>query len=267
MSVREAIELIPSHARALERGELVHMAYELGRARTTGVLTIYVSGRAPEVLVVRRGHLMTAETDALGRQTGRRLAHLASLSGVRYTFELEPASDTPLERQFSLAAWARSYIEAELDPAAAQALVATFTGVRLVLVPANAPDPGLCDATDARILEALAQPRRLDQIWHHARTPRFRLLSFLYFLRSLGALDIVPGQAALEARSHEDARRLLGVAADADRAALKRAYYRLARALHPDLHPEASDDDRRSLERKLAAITDAYVQLTSSSAA
>jgi molecular chaperone DnaJ len=48
-------------------------------------------------------------------------------------------------------------------------------------------------------------------------------------------------------------------AADAD--AVKRAYRRLARALHPDLQPEADDQRRRSLERRFAELTAAYEAL------
>ncbi len=40
------------------------------------------------------------------------------------------------------------------------------------------------------MLVAMSSPRRLDQIWPLARTPRFRLLSFVHFLRAVGALDV-----------------------------------------------------------------------------
>ena len=55
---------------------------------------------------------------------------------------------------------------------------------------------------------------------------------------------------------------MFGKNTDADRETVKRAYRRLARALHPDLHPGVSEERRRSLERKLAQITDAYRQLS-----
>jgi DnaJ-domain-containing protein 1 len=256
-------------AELLGRGEFARLAYGLGRARATGVLTVHPPGRRAEVMVLRRGHLMAASTDALGRQTSRRLAHLASMS-VRYTFDSDTLAYPPgaVDRQFSLAAWARSFFEAELDAQMARSLVAEFTGARLMVAADRAPDPSLCDPTDLRILEALAQPSRLDQVWHHARTPRFRLLSFLYFLRCIDALEVVDAMApAPEPPVQEDAWRLLGVLPNADRAAVKQAYRRLARALHPDLHPHASESYRRRLERRLAIINSAYVQLTSSTAA
>lgn len=51
---------------------------------------------------------------------------------------------------------------------------------------------------------------------------------------------------------------VLGLAPGADVADIKRAYRRLARTLHPDLHPGADDPTRRSLQRRFAELTDAY---------
>ena len=42
------------------------------------------------------------------------------------------------------------------------------------------------------------------------------------------------------------------------RSAIKRAYRRLARMFHPDLHPAASDEERRELESRFAKVTEAY---------
>ncbi|MBK9032477.1 MAG: DnaJ domain-containing protein [Myxococcales bacterium] len=108
----------------------------------------------------------------------------------------------------------------------------------------------------------MAQPRRLDQLWPLARTPRFRLLAFLHFLRQVGGLveagigayDSGPHRAPLDPR-RSAAARLLGVDDVADREAIKRAYRRLARALHPDLQPEVVAERRRELEGRLAEVT------------
>jgi len=54
------------------------------------------------------------------------------------------------------------------------------------------------------------------------------------------------------------ARQLLGVDDAADAETVKRAYRRLARALHPDLQPDADDQRRRTLERRFAEVTAAY---------
>jgi DnaJ-domain-containing protein 1 len=55
--------------------------------------------------------------------------------------------------------------------------------------------------------------------------------------------------------------RVLGVTPGADTTEIKRAYRRLARTYHPDLHPEATDHERRTLEQQFAALTNAYRSL------
>jgi hypothetical protein len=52
--------------------------------------------------------------------------------------------------------------------------------------------------------------------------------------------------------------RVLGLAPGAEVAEIKRAYRRIARTVHPDLHPDASDAERRALETRFAEVTEAY---------
>lgn len=52
--------------------------------------------------------------------------------------------------------------------------------------------------------------------------------------------------------------RALGVSFNADPTEIKQAYRRLVRAYHPDLHPDASHDERRTLSSRFAEITAAY---------
>lgn len=256
-------------AEPLARGELVRLAWRLARSHATGVLAIHPPDAprraAAELLVLRRGQLVTADADT-PRTTAQRLERLASLDGARASFDGGVAAYPPGGggRTVSLAGWARQHLEAQLDSTRAHRMVAELAGIRLAVRPELAPEPAQCDDTDRRILAAMTQPRRLDQIWPLARTPRFRLLTFLYFLRSVGALTLVGVAApAPEPRPEaEDLHRVLGVSPLADRETVKRAYRRLARALHPDLHGGASDERRRLLERRLAEITTAYRQLT-----
>jgi len=104
-------------------------------------------------------------------------------------------------------------------------------------------------------------------VWSLARTPRFRLLSFIHFLRAVEALDVQGVVADRSAATRaidprrEAARRILGIDHEADLESIKRAYRKLARELHPDLRPEADLVERRTLERRFAEVTAAYEAL------
>jgi DnaJ-domain-containing protein 1 len=52
--------------------------------------------------------------------------------------------------------------------------------------------------------------------------------------------------------------RVLGLVPGTSAEEIKRAYRRLARSVHPDTHPDATDDERRALEVRFAEITEAY---------
>jgi hypothetical protein len=54
---------------------------------------------------------------------------------------------------------------------------------------------------------------------------------------------------------------VLGLAPGASVADIKRAYRRLARTVHPDLHPNATEAERRSLQARFVEITGAYGSL------
>ena len=57
-------------------------------------------------------------------------------------------------------------------------------------------------------------------------------------------------------RAH--AFRALGLPFGAEGDEVKRAYRRLVRSYHPDLHPEANHEERRSMETRFAEVTAAY---------
>ena len=242
---------------------LVRVLYRLGRQAATGILTVVHTPSARDALVLRRGH-------AVGdKHLPTRLARLASVQPTHVAFDggvtgLSP----PGAHGVPLARWARSHLEQQVDSARADALLRELAGIRLVLRPDLAPDP--VDEADRRMLAALAHPRRLDQIWPLARAPRFRMLALLYVLRSVGALEVDAAAtrstvAGLPVRRIDPRRaaamELLGIDDAADAGAVKRAYRRLARTLHPDLQPEADEQRRRSLERRFAELTAAYEAL------
>jgi DnaJ-domain-containing protein 1 len=251
------------------RGELVKVLYRLGRSGASGVLTMTVAGTArAEIFVLRRGAIVISDGDAARRTCASRLARLASVERLSLQFEAGVSAYPPgANHALSLATWSRGHLEAQLDGTLADALLRELAGIRLAIRIELAPEPSACDEADRRMLLALAAPRRLDQIWSLARTPRFRLLSFIHFLRSVDALDVegvvadksVPTRAIDPRR--DAARRMLGLADGADLDSIKRAYRRLARELHPDLQPQVDRDERRLLEQRFSEITAAYEAL------
>lgn len=283
----------------LERGALAPFLYRLGHAQVTGVLDLLPNAGAAEALWIERGSVVTGVSDPLGRVTSRRLAGLAASRRIRFCFAAGAHTGTgappPGGQALHLSVWARSHLEAQLDAQCARVLLDELTGPLLAIAPGAAPPAVACDEIDLRIIAAMQAPRRLHEIWRLARTSRFRLLSFLYFLRSVGGLHLIgnrppapqrartsPGREAVDIGvaggtgqggderiwafdPHGDgqrhAERLLGVAPGADRAAIRRAYRRRARALHPDLQPQLSELQRRRLEHALAVVTEAYEQL------
>ncbi len=58
--------------------------------------------------------------------------------------------------------------------------------------------------------------------------------------------------------ARERAFRALGLPFGAEPDDVKRAYRRLVRTYHPDLHPDVSHDERRSMEVRFAEVTAAY---------
>jgi DnaJ-domain-containing protein 1 len=51
---------------------------------------------------------------------------------------------------------------------------------------------------------------------------------------------------------------VLGLPVGADAAEVKRAYRQLARSVHPDVHPHASEAERRALQAKFSEINEAF---------
>ena len=276
--------------RTLGRGDWVRLAYRLGHQAASGVLTLTArrsasssaadprrpavpiartgsdrAGSAPEVFVLRRGAVVCGDGELAKRGVAARLARAAAEPALIATFDGGVTAYPPgAAYQVALVGWARSHLEAQLDGALAELVLRELAGLRIVLRAELAPAP--LDEADRRMLAAMAVPRRIDQIWPLARTPRFRLLAFLHFLRAVGALALEGvGAERTPARSADPrqvaARQLLGVDDAADADTVKRAYRRLARALHPDLQPEADAQRRRTLERRFAEVTAAYEAL------
>lgn len=268
--------------RTLARGELVGLLYRLGRQGASGVLTLTARATRPgaerrtiddyrgaeraEVFVLRRGAAMVGDGELARKTLVARLARLCAIEAIGVVFEGGVTAYPPgASNQVSLTGWARQHLEHQLDGSLAESIVGELAGVRLSLRAELAPEP--LDEANRRMLAAMALPRRLDRIWPLARTPRFRLLAFLHFLRSVDALEAV-GVAAERSAPHRSldprrqaAMRMLGVDDGADLEAVKRAYRRLARSLHPNLQPDVDALRRRTLERRFAEVTAAYETL------
>ena len=260
---------VSSQRQTCGRGELVRLLYRLGRQAASGVLTINTRGsHRAEIFVLRRGAVMMGEGELAKRTLIGRLARLVALDALEVNFEGGVTAYPPGgHNQLSLAIWARTHLEQQLDGTLAELMLRELAGIRLSIRVQLAPDPSTCDEADRRMLLALAQPHRLDQVWSLARTPRFRLLAFIHFLRAVDALDVEGVVAEKSARTRsidrrrEAARRLLGLDDEADLESIKRAYRKLARELHPDLQPEVDREQRRVLERRFAEVTAAYEAL------
>jgi len=244
----------------------VKILYRLGRQDASGLLAIAIASPRPETFVLRRGGVMCPAGELPRRALGARLARLCALDRVTVSFDGGIAAYPPgAQHQLGLATWVRGHLEAQLDNSLAELVSRELAGIRLSVRGELAPEPA--DEADRRMLAAMDRPRRLDQIWPLARTPRFRLLAFLHFLRAIDALEVegVVAERSAPARivdpRRDAARRVLGVDAAADVETVKRAYRRLARALHPDLQPGADDERRRALERRFAEVTAAYESL------
>ncbi len=257
--------------RTLVRGELPRVLYRLGHHGATGVLSFQARLARAEVVVLRRGAAVVGGEGELARKVlAARLTRLSAQDtvlvfegGVRGVLPVGPTQGV------SLTGWARAHLEAQLDGTLADAIVHELAGIRIAVRPELAPVP--VDEADRRMLVAMAQPRRLDQIWPLARTPRFRLLAFVHFLRAVGAIDLEgvgaerSGPRRMYAPPVDDRRRaaleMLGIDDAADVDTVKRAYRRLARSLHPDLQPGVDGMRRRVLERRFAELTAAYETL------
>jgi len=185
----------PNLRKKLARGELVGLLYRLGHGSASGVLTIASHAVRSEVFVLRRGHVVVADGDTARRAAAARLARLVVVDACIAIFEGGVTAYPPgATNQIALATWARAHLEQQLDGALADILVRELAGVRLGLKPELAPEPA--DDADRRMLAAMSQPRRLDQIWPLARTPRFRLLAFIHFLRSVDAQPLPAARRA-----------------------------------------------------------------------
>ena len=253
-------------------GELPSYWFRLGRSMASGVLSIDDPRGRRDVLVLRRGAVVVADATNAAHMASLRLARLIN-SNRNQPLNIEFDGGTVAyppgnrSRELPLTTWVRQHLEAQVDGVLADRLVRQFAGARIMLR-SDALRGITLDEADRRMVAAMTQPHRLDQIWPLARTPRFRLLAFLHFTNTIGALEhsgvsaehSAPHQMST-AGNRDQAARTLGVPEGADAHTIKRAYHRMVRAVHPDLQPHISLHQRSELEAQFRALTSAYQQL------
>ncbi len=244
----------------------VKFAYDLGRERKTGEIVASSRGVRLDTIIILGGAAITPELDALGRQLDERLRRIVTHPGTSYAFS--PGRVAASGRRVALGAWARRAIERQLDADGARSLASELRDRKLSLRRDAIPDRDALDALDVALLGLLAMPRTVTELSSLTRLPSFRVLAFLHFLRSIGALvmpfaveEPAPASTPLPRSLRRAAFEHLGVPEGASGDLVKRTFKRLARALHPDLHPDACESERRVLERRLAALNAAYGEL------
>jgi DnaJ-domain-containing protein 1 len=250
-------------------GEFACVIFRLAITHASGVLAIDDSAGRRDIIVLRRGAMVLADTATAKPAAQVRLARLMAESTRRHlmvSFDAATCAYPPGLRGsvIPLANWLRSHIEAQVDQRLADHLLKSLAGARLSVVSSAVAGMAL-DECDKRLLEVMATPRRLDQIWSLAKAPRFRLLAFVYFMQSVGVLEVV-GVAADRSAPHrapsmqkQAAALLLGVSCTADPQTIRRAYHKLARAVHPDLRDDAAD--HAAFDQQFHTLTAAYEQL------
>jgi hypothetical protein len=227
---------LPGRLRSTTLGDLLGA---LHRARANGTLELVEErGRAHRVYFAR-GLLVAVELDGASPSLGEILRRERAVN------------DDVLRRSFLLAiASRRLHGEVLVDDfGLSPDLIAT--ALRRQLVARLATIDGL---VDARIMfrVALRPPR-----WALERVP-LDPQEFLYGRRRARESRQGDVSATPSSMAESSAGRLLGVSPGTDLAAVKRAYRLRARAVHPDLHPGATVEQRRALEARFVEITEAY---------
>ncbi len=254
--------------------QLAARLFRLARGQATGILSIARPAAKAHTLILDRGLLVVstrAESSDLGRDhsgharsIGKKLRRLAGEPSLRLRFDGGVRATPPGSscKRVALDAWILGYLESSLTRSRAAQLTSELAGQRISVRESLAPLPAHLDETGRRLVAALTCPIRIDQLATAARAPRFRTLAFVFALRELGALRQTGVGAIRSVPSKRlKAERLLGLDDFSDQNDVKRAYHRIARALHPDMHPVATDVERRRLESKLADVNRAYRQL------
>lgn len=161
-----------------------------------------------------------------------------------------PATGRGRTTPFHPAAVLRNHYEALLAENAGTTLRAKAGSQRLRLQ--IAPHGSALGSDEKRLVALLSVPRTFAELDEARVALPSRTDKLIAFLHAAAALTCDPDPIHY---------RALGLPEGAPPNEVRRAYKRLARELHPDLHPAASDEARRDLETRFAAVTVAYKAL------
>jgi hypothetical protein len=242
--------------------QAARLLYELSHAQRSGVCVVGLSAPGfgqPRVELYRGWvHAVDLEPAAklLGRipPRGEDALTLLLKQDARWSFDEHlPASRRGACPPFHPAAVVRNLVDPTLgDTSAWRTRLGSGT-----LVLATPPHPSCLGHDEKPLIGLLQVPRGASDIDTAALCPPSRAARLIAFLEAVGALRF--GEGTLISRGEAFALLELPDGASADE--IKRAYRRLARALHPDAHPTASADEIRELERRFGQVSAAYRRL------
>jgi hypothetical protein len=165
-------------------------------------------------------------------------------------FENMPAAKVGKCAPFHPAVVVRNHVDAQ---AVDQVLWRARVGAGRMHLP-KPPHPSCLGQDERPLVAYLSRPRTLAEVDAANFCPPPRTARLVAFLDAIGALVVTVDADAT-------AYAVLELTEGASLEEVKRAYRRLARELHPDLHPGASAEDLRDLERRFAEVSAAYRKL------
>ncbi len=232
--------------------DIARLLFTRSTSLATGVLYVY-SRSGTRRIELRQGwvHAIDAGPSAPARPE----AQLRYVMRLRAPAEFHPNASMSAWRTispFHPAPSIRNHIEAQhLQPEQVRRRVGQ-NRISIGIQPHSS-----CIGWDERPLIAyMAQPHTLRELEESGVCPSMRVLRLIMFLDAMGALSLHQTTHPLA-----DAYALLGLIPGATPEQIKSAYRRLARELHPDVHPHASPLERNSLAARFAAIHAAYRRL------
>jgi hypothetical protein len=226
--------LLPGRLKSTTLGDLLGTVH---RAAASGVLELVEDRGRTHRVHIAAGHVTAVEVDGAG----------ASLAEI---LRRERAADDDVLRRSLLRAMASQRLHGEvlvdefhISPAIVHGALRRQLATRLAWLEALA---------DARISFRVAVRAPRGSLSERPLEPR----EFLFGRRRARerAASPPPSPSAADL----SAWHVLGLPPGAREADIKRAYRRLARSVHPDLHPEATADERRALEARLVTLNEAY---------